>query len=213
MVASTAKKKSAPLEAPAAKATAAALPLMQFAQGLRRWTDTVLGVGGSAAELSLNLAQARAQSPKQRAAVEKAGSLLRKSREAAGMTTAELGRAIDLDDPALLEQAERGQAGLPVEVILRLASVLGRHDPTSYALKLARTTNPQLWKALDDFGIGRMFTLAGREREMANLYRGNDAARHLSDEDFAQVLLFAKTAFDMAVGFRTPGPAKAKRAA
>jgi hypothetical protein len=45
--------------------------------------------------------------------------------------------------------------------------------------------------------------LAGRERELANLYRGNDAARKLSDEDFTDVLGFTKTAFDMAVKFRT----------
>jgi hypothetical protein len=90
-----------------------------------------------------------------------------------------------------------------MEVVLRLASALGRHDPTSFAMKLARTYNPQLWKALDELGIGRLVALAGREREMANIYRANDAARNLSDADFAEVLSFVKTGFDMTVKFRT----------
>jgi hypothetical protein len=118
------------------------------------------------------------------------------------LTTRELGKVIDLDDPHLLEQAERGKAALPTEVVLRLASVLGRHDPTSFALKLSRTYNPLLWKALDELGVDRMVALVGREREMANLYRTNDDARRLSDADFSDVLRFAKTAFDMSVKFR-----------
>ncbi len=42
---------------------------------------------------------------------------------------------------------------------------------------------------------------AGRERDFANLYRANDAARLLTDEDFAHTLKFVGAAFDMAVGF------------
>lgn len=41
----------------------------------------------------------------------------------------------------------------------------------------------------------------GRERDFANLYRANDAARRLSDEEFAHVLKFVGSAFDMAVAF------------
>jgi transcriptional regulator with XRE-family HTH domain len=189
-------------------------PLFKVAQDLRRWTDNVLGIAGSASELSLNLAKARAAEPGQQKAIEKAGSILRQARETAGMTTKELGQAIDLDDPDLLEQAETGKAALPMEVILRLASVLGRHDPVPFAMKLARSYNPTLWKALDALGIGSLVALAGRERELANLYRGNDAARKLSDADFADVLGFTKTAFDMAVKFRVDplSPRTAQRA-
>jgi hypothetical protein len=87
-------------------------------------------------------------------------------------------------------------------VILRLAGVLGRHDPVTFAMNLARTYNPALWKALDDLGIGRLAVQAGRERELANIYRANDAARRLSDKDFAAVLGFTRAGFDMAVAFR-----------
>jgi transcriptional regulator with XRE-family HTH domain len=187
-------------------------PVLKAAKELRRWSDTVLGVAGSAAELGLNLAKARATEPRQRLAIEKAGSMLRQARETAGMTTEELGRAIDIADPALLDQAEAGVVALPFEVILRLAGVLGRHDPVTFTMKLARTYNPALWTALDDLGIGRLAVQAGRERELANLYRANDAARQLSDADFARVLAFTKAGFDMAVTFRGE-PARAPKVA
>lgn len=186
---------------PAAAVSSIVLPVRRIAQELRRWTDTVLGIAASATDLSLNFVKAGARGSGQRAAVEKAGSMLRRARETAGITTQELGRAIDIADPDLLEQAELGKVALPFEVILRLAGVLGRHDPVTFAMKLARSYNPGLWRALDDLGVGRLVMQAGRERELANLYRANDAARRLSDEDFAAVLDFVKAGFDMAVSF------------
>ncbi|HRH85299.1 MAG TPA: helix-turn-helix transcriptional regulator [Rubrivivax sp.] len=179
-----------------------AASMFDVAQQLRRWTDNVLGIAGSAGELSLNLAKAGAQQPRQQRSLEKAGSMLRQAREGAGMSLRELSEAVSIADPRLLEQAEVGKAALPMEVVLRLASALGRRDPVPFALKLARTYNPQLWKALDALGIGSLVALAGRERELANLYRGNDDARRLNDADFADVLAFTKTGFDMAVKFR-----------
>ena len=187
---------------PASGDSFVAAPLLKIARELRHWTDTVLGIAGSATDLSLNFAKARARKPHHRAAIAKAGSILRQAREAAGMTTEELGRAIDLGDPELLEQAEIGKVALPFELILRLAGVLGRHDPLTFVMKLARSYNPPLWKALEDLGIGRLAVQAGRERELANLYRANDAARKLSDEEFALVLAFVSAAFEMAVSFR-----------
>jgi transcriptional regulator with XRE-family HTH domain len=189
--------------APPAAASSVASPVHRIAQELRRWTDAVLGIAASATDLSLNFAKARAREPKQQAAIEKAGAILREARKAAGITTQELGRAIDIADPDLLAQAEVGKAALPFEVILRLAGVLGRHDPVTFVMKLARSYNPQLWRALDDLGVGRLAMQAGRERELANLYRANDAARRLSDEDFAAVLGFVKAGFDMAVRFHS----------
>ena len=196
---------------PAAQPPAAfdpAAAMLNAAREMRRWADNVLGVAGSAGELSLNLAKARATEPKRQQQLDKAGSMLRKAREAAGMTTQELSQAIEIADPEMLKRAELGTAALPMEVVLRLAGVLGRHDPLPFAMKLARSTNPQLWKALDALGIGSLVALAGRERELANLYRANDDARRLSDADFAEVLAFVKNGFDMAVGFRVGAPAR-----
>lgn len=188
----------------------AAVPLLKVAQNLRNWADGVIGAGGSAGDLSLNLAKLRATEPRERERIDQAASMLRQARESAGMTTKELSQAIGLDDPKMLTQAEGAKAALPFEVVLRLAGVLGRHDPAVFAMKLARSYNPTLWKALDELGIGKLVALAGRERELANLYRGNDAARLLSDKDFAEVMAFTKKAFDMTVKFRTDDRDKAR---
>jgi transcriptional regulator with XRE-family HTH domain len=189
--------------------------LLTLARQLRSWTDSVLGIAGAAADASLTVAKSMLPRAGQRAAVEKAGSLLRGMREAAGLSIAELGRAIDLKDPSLLELVENGKVALPFEIILRLASILGRNDPISFVMKLTRTYNPELWKTLENLGIGRMIVQAGRERELANIYRGHDAARRLSDEGFAEVLAFTNAAFEMALTFQTrsaprPVPARTK---
>jgi len=200
--------------APKAAAVSTASPLLRIARELRHWTGAVLGVAAGATDMSLSFVQARVRDPRRRAAIAAAGSMLRQAREAAGITTRELGRAIDLGDPALLEEAERGKAVLPFEVILRLAGVLGRHDPVTFVMKLTRSYYPRLWKALDDLGIGRLAVQMGRERELANLYRANDVARRLSDAEFSAVLDFVKTGFDMAVLFHsaTAGKRGARRA-
>jgi transcriptional regulator with XRE-family HTH domain len=192
--------------APKPRAPAAApgfAPVARIARDLRALTGTVLGMAGSAADLSLALARSRLRDPKAQQAVESAGQALRKARQAAGVTTQELGAAIDLSDPDLLEQAEKGKIALPFEVILRLAAVLGRNDPVTFALRLMRSYRPDLWQALDDAGVGRLVVQAGRERELANLYRANDAARRLSDAQFARVLRFTEAAFEMAVALHT----------
>lgn len=205
-------RSKADADVPALEATPIAAPpfapVARIARELRNWTDTVLGVAGGAADMSLALAKSRVTDPKKKAAIEKAGALLRGARKAAGVTMQELSAAIDLSDPKLLEEAERGRAALPFEVVLRLAAVLGRKDPLTFALDLTRAYSPQLWKAMQDLGVGKLVVQAGRERELANIYRGHDAARTLSDADFAEVLEFTAAAFAMAVAFRASAPAR-----
>lgn len=174
--------------------------IVEAAQQMRSWAEAALSVAGNVADMSLTMAKAKAIDPRRKAAIAKAGRALRQTREAAGLTTAELERVIGLGDAGLLENAERGKVALPFEVILRLASVLGRHDPISFAMRLTRTYNPELWGTLDGLGVGRLAVQAGRERELANIYRANDAARGLSDEQFASLLAFMKASFALAVG-------------
>ena len=185
-----------------AAAPADASTLVDLAQQVRSWTDTVLGVAGAAADATLGAAKMMLPKPGQRAALEKTGAVLRRMRETAGMSVDEVGKAIDLKDPALLELVENGKVALPFEIILRLASVLGRNDPISFVMRFTRSYNPDVWKTLESLGIGRLALQAGREREFANLYRASDAARRLSDEDFAEVLKFTQAAFAMALAFR-----------
>jgi len=171
---------------------------MSLARQVRSWAGTALGLAGNAADMSLLLAKSKA-GPKQRAALERAGSLIKRGRETAGLTAQELGQAINLRDATLLEQAESGRIVLPFEIILRLAAVLGRRDPVAFVMNLTRHYNPELWKTLEDLGVGRLFAHAGREREFVNIYRARDEARRLSDEQFARVLAFIAAALDLAL--------------
>ena len=179
--------------------------IQALARDLRAWTGFVLGLTGSAAssaaDLSFKLVKSRLPAA-QKEAVEKAGGLFRELRDAAGLTLGELGQAINLKDASLLEAVEGGKVGLPFEIILRLASVLGRNDPIPVVMKLTRVYNPKLWKTLEDLGVGRLAVQAGRERELANLYRSRDDARQLSDAEFAAVLGFVRSALDSALAFR-----------
>jgi transcriptional regulator with XRE-family HTH domain len=176
--------------------------LLKIARDLRSWTDFVLGIANTAADLSFQVAAARLTKPAHKAAVEKAGSLFRDLREGAGLTLADLGRAINLKDVTLLEQVEGGKVGLPFEIILRLAGVLGRNDPIPVVMKLTRSYNPKLWATLESLGLGRLAVQVGREREFANIYRGSDAARQLSDDEFAAALKFVRASFEAALVFR-----------
>lgn len=169
------------------------------ARQVRAWSDSVLGIAGAAADVSLGAAKAILVKPGQRAGLAKAGSALRTLREGAGLSLSELGHAVDLSDPALLELVENGKVALPFEIVLRLAAVLGRNDPVSFIMRFTRAWNPQVWATLEGLGVGRLAVQAGREREFANLYRASDAARRLDDEEFAAVLAFTKSAFDLAM--------------
>jgi len=184
--------------------------LVGVAKQVRSWSDSVLGIAGAAADVSIGAAKAILVRPDQRAALAKAGTVLRGMREAAGMSVKEVGEAINLKDPTLLELVENGKVALPFEIILRLASVLGRNDPISFVMRFTRSYNPDVWHTLENLGIGRFAVQAGREREFANIYRGSDAARRLTDEDFGAVLAFTKAAFEMALAFRGTKPAPAR---
>ena len=186
---------------PAARKSAD-LPLAGVARQVRSWTDSVLGIAGAAADVSIGAAKAILVKPEQRAALEKTGAVLRGMREAAGLSVREISEAVDLKDPTLIDLVENGKVALPFEIILRLASVLGRNDPISFVMRFTRSYNPGVWHTLESLGIGRFAVQAGREREFANIYRSSDAARRLSDDDFGAVLAFTKAAFETALAFR-----------
>jgi len=173
-----------------------------LARELKSLADKALSLAEGAVEISTAAAKTMTSDPSKKASIAKSGEFLRAAREAAGITTEELGLAIDLADPSIIDKAEKGAAvALPFDTILRIAGVLGRNDPLAFAINVARSHNPDLWKSLDQFGFGKLVAQAGREREFANLYRANDAARRLSDKEFAEVLRFVGAAFDMAVEF------------
>lgn len=152
-------------------------------------------------ELPLRVGKSLLLKPDQAEVLEKAGKTFRELREVAGITLEELAQEVNLKDQSLLEAVENGTATLSFELIVRLASVLARHDPVPVALKLVRCYYPDLGAMLDDWGVGRWILHFEREREFINIYRRHDAVRNLSDEGFNKVLDFTKSAFEMALHF------------
>ena len=130
-----------------------------------------------------------------------AGESLKDLREVAGLTISEMSEAINLKDKSLLEAVEDGTSTLSFELILRLAALLARNDPIPFIIKYTRTYNPDVWRILDDWGLGRIPLHYERERNFINIYRRHDAARSLSDEGFDKVLKFTNNAFEMALHF------------
>jgi transcriptional regulator with XRE-family HTH domain len=195
------KRTTTRADAPPGDGAADDSSLVGMAKQVRSWSDSVLGIAGAAADVSIGAAKALLVRPEQRATLARAGSVLRSMRETAGLSLKEVGEAINLKDPTLLELVEGGKVALPFEVILRLASVLGRNDPISFVMRFTRSYNPDTWQTLERLGIGRLAVQAGREREFANIYRASDAARRLDDEEFTAVLAFVKAAFDLALTF------------
>ncbi len=152
-------------------------------------------------ELPLRVGKSLLLKPDQADVLEKAGKTFRELREVAGVTLEELAQEVNLKDQSLLEAVENGTATLSFELIVRLASVLARHDPVPVALKLIRCYYPDLGAMLDDWGVGRWILHFEREREFINIYRRHDAVRNLSDDGFNKVLEFTRSAFEMALHF------------
>ncbi len=203
----TRKKASAPVPAAAPTAGGGSTgdnALFALARQVRGWADTVVGLAGSATDLGLSLAQTAVKDPAKKAAVAQAGRLIRQWREAAGLTLEEVSQAVGLGDSQLMTQAEGGVIALPFDVVLRLAGVLGRHDPIPVLMGLTRQYSPELWSSLEALGIGRLAVQGARERELANIYRRNDAARELDDAQFAVLLAFTRQAFETALALTVP---------
>jgi plasmid maintenance system antidote protein VapI len=161
--------------------------------------EQVMDWAGTAAEMAVGATAPLVKEPKRRAALERAGAVLRDARETAGMTANDVAEALDFTDTNLLDLAESGRIALPFEVILRLASLLARNDPIAFVMNLTRFYNPGLWKILEQVGIGKLALNVGREREFINIFRANDKVRGLKDDEFKIVLDFTGKAFDSAI--------------
>lgn len=157
---------------------------------------------GTASDLAAVLVKAQMPKPANKALVDQAAHFLRDLREAAQLSLDDLAKALTLEDASLLSLVESGKVGLPFDIILRMATVLGKNDPVGFVLKVTRAYNPGIWATLDKLGIGKLVVQAGREREFANIYRANEAARGLNDAEFAAALRFTAAAFDTAVAFQ-----------
>lgn len=166
---------------------------------VKHMAEQVMDWAGTAAEMAVGATAPLVKEPKRRAALERAGLVIRDARETAGLTAQDVSAALDFSDTNLLDLAESGRIALPFEVILRLASLLARNDPIAFVMNLTRFYNPGLWKLMEQLGIGKLALNVGREREFMNIFRANDSVRQLKDDEFKIVLKFTQSAFDSAV--------------
>ena len=54
--------------------------------------------------------------------------------------------------PRCSNSSRTARSRLPFEIILRLASVLGRNDPISFVMRFTRSYNPDVWQTLESLG-------------------------------------------------------------
>jgi transcriptional regulator with XRE-family HTH domain len=126
--------------------------------------------------------------PERLEAMAEAGHFLRDARETAGMSLKDLADSLGLSDKTILEDVESGEKIMPLELVLRSASLLARHDPIPFLIKFMRTYNPQLEKTLESWGVMALPKAFERERRFINLYRKHDVLRRFSDDEFKRFL-------------------------
>ncbi len=135
--------------------------------------------------------------PERLEAMAEAGHFLRDARETAGMSIKELAESLGLSDKAVLEDIESGQTIMPLELMLRSASLLARHDPIPFMMKFMRTYNPALEKKLEDWGVLVLPKQYERERRFINLYRQHDILRSLSDDEYERFINYMESSCNL----------------
>lgn len=126
--------------------------------------------------------------PERLEAMAEAGDFLRDARETAGISVRELSEMLGLSDRSVLEDIESGQTLMPLELMLRSAALLARHDPIPFLIKFMRTYNPALERTLEQLGIMALPRQFERERRFVNLVRQHDRLRTLSDEEYERFI-------------------------
>jgi transcriptional regulator with XRE-family HTH domain len=132
--------------------------------------------------------------PERLRAMADAGTFLKDARQVAGLNLQDLAEALGLKDTELLVEVESGRATLPFDMILRIASLIARHDPIPFILKFVRTYNPDLEKRLDAWGITLLPKQFERERRFNNLMRKHDVLRKMSDAEFERFIHYQESA-------------------
>ncbi|AZZ95539.1 XRE family transcriptional regulator [Hahella sp. KA22] len=168
---------------------------------ISEFTSSALKIAKLTTDSSIRVGKTILKNQDQLKLMAAAGQSLKDLREVAGLTIHELSDSLSLKDKSLWEAVENGTATISFELILRLAALLARNDPVPFILKYTRTYNPELWRILNDWGLGRLPLQYERERKFINIYRRHDAARQLSDEGFDKVLEFTQKAFEMGLHF------------
>lgn len=131
--------------------------------------------------------------PERLEAMADAGHFLRDARETAGMSVKDLAESLGLSDRAMLEDIESGETIMPMELMLRSAALLARHDPIPFLIKFMRTYNPALEKTLEQWGMMALPRQYERERRFVNLMRQHDVLRSLSDAEYDRFIHYMES--------------------
>ncbi|MEH6571091.1 MAG: helix-turn-helix transcriptional regulator [Halioglobus sp.] len=132
----------------------------------------------------LRTALLKTMEPERLEAMADAGHFLRDARETAGLSLKDLAENLGIADNEVLKDVESGDTIMPLELMLRCASLLARHDPIPFLIKFMRTYNPSLGQTLEQWGVMTLPKNYERERRFVNLYRQHDTLRSLSDEEY-----------------------------
>ena len=135
--------------------------------------------------------------PERLEAMAEAGHLLRDARETAGLSIQDLSESLGLSDESLLERIESGESIMPLEPMLRAASLLARHDPIPFVIKFMRTYNPALERRLEQWGVMALPKQYERERRFVNLYRQHDELRSFTDDEFDRFVRYIGGSIDL----------------
>jgi transcriptional regulator with XRE-family HTH domain len=131
--------------------------------------------------------------PERLEAMADAGHFLRDARETAGMSLKDLAESLGLSDRGVLEDIESGETIMPLELMLRSAALLARHDPIPFLIKFMRTYNPALEKTLEQWGVLALPKQYERERRFVNLMRKHDVLRRLSDTEYDRFIHYMES--------------------
>lgn len=151
--------------------------------------------------------------PERLEAMAEAGHFLRDARETAGMSIKDLAESLGLADKSVLEEIESGKTIMPLEVMLRSASLLARHDPIPFLIKFMRTYNPALEKTLEQWGVLALPKQYERERRFINLYRQHDSLRGLSDDEYERFIHYMQGSISLVLDVMQSEKAARKPAA
>lgn len=135
--------------------------------------------------------------PERLDAMAEAGHFLRDARETAGLSMQDLSDGLGFSDKSVLERIESGESVMPLEPMLRAASLLARHDPIPFVIKFMRTYNPALERRLERWGVMALPKQYERERRFVNLYRQHDELRSFGDDEFDRFMRYMDGSIDL----------------
>lgn len=135
--------------------------------------------------------------PERLEAMADAGHFLRDARETAGLSLHDLAQSLGLKDDSLLVDIENGSRVMPVELLLRSASLIARHDPIPFMIKFMRTYNPLMGATMEQWGMMAVPKQYERERRWVNMYRQHDILRTLSDEEHERLISYVDGATNL----------------